>query len=105
MVSKKRILDLLAVLLVVAFFLAIFVLPPLKNAFLQIFCMLDTSLLGQSACMLGSFLIYMVPFLSASWLILRLFVKITKFASIVNLNSHLCKVIGMLYQRIKVLDG
>jgi hypothetical protein len=104
-VSKKRILDLLAILLVVVFFLAIFVLPPLKNAFLQIFCLLDTSLLRQPACMVGSFLIYAIPFLSASWLILRLFVKITKFASIVDVNSRLCKVIGMLYQKIKVLDG
>ena len=105
MVSKKRIIDLLAILLVIAFFLAIFLLPPLKDAFLQIFCMLDTSLLKLSTCMVGSFMIYAIPFLSASWLILRLFVKITKFAAIVNVNSHLCKVIGMLYQKIRALDG
>ena len=103
--SKKRIIDLLVVFLVAVFFMALYLLPPLKNAFMQIFCLLDISLLRQSTCMLGSILIYMIPFFFSSWLLIRLFVKVTKFASVVSLNSRLCQVIGMLYQKLKVLDG
>ena len=103
--SKQKIIDIITVLLLVIFMAAIFLVPSLKDYFLQILCIPEVVLMKNAACTFGYFLLYLIPFVSVSWLIVRVFVKITKFASIVDLNSGLCKEIGVIYQKIKVLDG
>ena len=104
--SKQKILDALAVIIIAAFLIAIYLIPSLKEALLQILCNPGIAKFAtQALCLNGPFILYFMPFISSCWLILRLFVKITKFASIVDLDSSLCKGIGMLYRKIKALDG
>jgi len=104
--SKQKIVDVIAIVMIAVFLVIIYLVPPLKDEVLKIFCSPEIpKAAGPVICVNGLFILYMVPFFSASWLILRLFVKITKFASIVDMNSKLCKGIGNVYQKIKALDG
>jgi len=104
--SKQKAVDVVAAGIVVFFLIAIFAVPAIRDWMLKLLCNPDMSRIASSvACMNGLFIIYLVPFFSASWLILRAFVKLTKFASIVDLDSKVCKTIGTVYQKVKVLDG
>jgi len=104
--SKQKAVDLIAAGIIVFFVIVIFAAPAIRDWMLKMFCDLEMSRIASTmACANGLFIIYLVPFFSASWLLLRLFVKITKFASIVDLDSRLCKAIGVVYQKVKVLDG
>ena len=104
--SKQKIVDVIAVVIVLGFLVIIYLVPPLKDEVLKVFCNPEIAKVASPAlCLNGLFILYMVPFFSASWLIIRLFVKITKFASAVDLDSKICKGIGNVYQKIKALDG
>jgi hypothetical protein len=104
--SKQKIVDVIAVVIILVFLIIIYVSPPMKEEVLKIFCNPEIAKVAtQAVCLNGLFILYMIPFFSASWLLLRVFVKITKFASIVDLNSRICKGIGTIYQKIKMLDG
>jgi len=104
--SKQKIVDAIAAVIILVFLIIIYIVPPLKDEVLKLFCNPEIAKVAtQAVCLNGLFIIYMVPFFSASWLMLRVFVKITKFASIVDLDSRICKGIGAVYQKVKVLDG
>ncbi|MCX6815101.1 MAG: hypothetical protein NTY20_05640 [Candidatus Aenigmarchaeota archaeon] len=104
--SKQNIVDVIAVVIVLVFLVIIYLVPPLKDEVLKVFCNPEIAKVAtQAVCVNGLFIMYLIPFFSASWLILRVFVKITKFASVVSLDSRVCKGIGVIYQKIKILDG
>lgn len=103
--SRHKIIDAIAVIFLAIFMVAIFFLPSLKEAFLQALCVPEFALMKKASCTFGYLLLYMIPFVSVCWLVIRLSTKITKFASLVSPDSQLCKGIGKLYQKIKVLDG
>jgi len=104
--SKQKAVDVVAAGIVVFFLTAIFAIPAVRDWMLEMFCNPEMSRIASAmACANGLFIIYLIPFFSASWLIIRLFVKITKFASIVDLDSRICKSIGVVYQKVKILDG
>ena len=104
--SKQRIIDIIAIAIVLFFLMIIYVLPSAKDEALKVFCSPEIpKAAGPVICANGLFIMYLIPFFLSSWLILRVFVKITKFASIVDLNSKLCKGIGTLYEKMKTLDG
>jgi len=104
--SKQKAVDVVAAVIVIFFLIAIFAIPAIRDWMLKMFCNAEMSRIASSmACANGLFIIYLIPFFFASWLILRVFVKLTKFASIVDLDSKVCKAIGTVYQKVKVLDG
>jgi len=104
--SKQKIVDAIAAVIILVFLIIIYIVPPLKDEVLKLFCNPEIAKVAtQAVCLNGLFIIYMVPFFSASWLMLRVFVKITKFASIVSVDSQICKGIRAVYQKVKVLDG
>ena len=103
--SKHRIIDIYAVFSVALFIAIIFFIPPLKEAFLKIFCLVQISEKATVICANGLFILYIIPLLSICWLVIRVFTKLTKFASIVEPDSRRCQDIGRIYQKIKVLDG
>jgi ACR3 family arsenite efflux pump ArsB len=74
-VSKKIILDLLAVFVIVVFVLAIYVIAPLRAAFLGMFCQLDTL---SRDCVNGTLLLYLIPMFAGMWLVIRFFMRLTK---------------------------
>jgi hypothetical protein len=104
--SRQKAVDAVAAAILVFFLIAIFVVPAARDWMLKMLCNAEMSRIASTvACANGLFIIYLVPFFSASWLIIRVFVKLTKFASIVDLDSRVCKSIGVVYQKVKVLDG
>ncbi len=103
--SKQRIVDIIGVIIILAFLIAIFLLPPLKEFFLKYLCLPEAYYLKGVACTYGYLLLFVIPFVSTAWLMVRVFTKITKFASIVQPDSQLCRGIGGLYRKIKFLDG
>jgi len=104
--SKQKIVDAITVVIILVFLIIIYVSPAMKDEVLKLFCNPEIAKVAtQAICVNGLFIIYLVPFFSASWLILRVFVKITKFASIVSVDSQTCKGIGVIYQKVKILDG
>jgi hypothetical protein len=103
--SRQKIIDILALLLIVIFMVAIFLLPSLKQASLRLLCMPEASIVKAAPCTYGFLFLYLIPFASVSWLIIRVFTKITKFASLVQPDSQLCRGIGTLYRKIRFLDG
>jgi ACR3 family arsenite efflux pump ArsB len=74
-VSKKNILDALAIFVIVIFVIAIYLIMPLKAAFLQIFCQLDTL---TRDCANGTLLLYLIPMFAGMWLVIRFFTRLTR---------------------------
>jgi hypothetical protein len=103
--SRQKVIDIIAVLFLAIFMIAIFLLPSWKEAFLQVFCIPETALVKNAFCTSGYLLLYLIPFLSVCWFIIRLSTKITKFASLVDPDSQLCRGIGKVYEKIRFLDG
>lgn len=103
--AKKWVADLLALAGIIVFLIAIYLLPPLKQAFLDILCYPEDAIFKLSFCSYGPLLFYMFPFFCSCWLLIRFSIKLTKFASLVDEDSYVCKAIGSVYEKVKALDG
>jgi len=102
--SRHKIVDIIGVIIILTFLIAIFLLPPLKEFFLKYLCIPEASLMKDVQCTYGYLLLFVIPFVSTAWLMIRVFTKMTKFAALVQPDSQLCRGIGTVYRKMKFMD-
>ncbi|MEM7816180.1 MAG: hypothetical protein QXN71_03610 [Candidatus Aenigmatarchaeota archaeon] len=102
--SKKIIADLFMVIVIVFFLMAFFVVPQLKESMLDVLCMPELITMQKPECIFGPLMIHLIPFFAISWLIIRCFIKITKFASFVDSSPKIQGFFRTLFEKLRFLD-
>lgn len=76
--SKKKIVDVFAIVIIAVFLIAVYLLPQLNQLIMQVLCTLDT-LIKQDTCDIGRLVFYMIPFIAVAWLVIRIFGKLLEY--------------------------
>lgn len=76
--SKKKIVDIAAIVIIVIFLILIFLLPQISQIFMKELCMLD-AIIKTNDCDVGRLLFYVMPTVSAMWIVVRGFGKLVHF--------------------------
>jgi hypothetical protein len=77
-VSKKRIVDIAAIVIVLVFSILIFLLPQISQDMIKELCSLD-AIMKTTKCDMGRFLFYAIPAVSSMWIVIRASGKLLEF--------------------------
>jgi hypothetical protein len=72
--AKQNIGDIIASIIV-----AIYVMPQLKQAFMQIFCSPQIVEINPNSCGLGFIVLYVIPAIPIIWFLLRIVIKLSDY--------------------------
>ena len=76
--SKKKILDIAAIVIIAAFLIVFFFFPVASQNFMQALCRLDV-IMNRLGCDIGRLIFYMIPTVSGMWIVVRGFGKLMHY--------------------------